>query len=294
MELTRTDRWRWQRGMSQEHTCTAMPAGASTPIFFKATSKRASWPDSGRACIEREMQHQFGEMWSEVLKNGSLNIGTACSAFFCSQDGNLKGLCHGDDFCVVARRNQLHIFGNVLRESFVVKENGHVGISAEDAKEFNMLNRTIKIDDENGEMILEADTKFVEFALKTMTLVGERGVDSPRQFMKNSKHRWRAPRDPTPAESTACRSLVMKSAYVAQDRTDIAEAVKCITGHMKEPRSGHMMEPMRLGRFLTKNKTCVLTSSRPTSDVSLPVHVDSDGLETRSAEHFVGRRITTE
>ena len=78
----------------------------------------------------------------------------------------------------------------------MVKENGHVGISAEDAKEFNMLNRTIKIDDENGEMILEADTKFVEFALKTMTLVGERGVDSPRQFMKNSKHRWRAPRDP--------------------------------------------------------------------------------------------------
>ena len=85
----------------------------------------------------------------------------------------------------------------------------------------------------------------------------------------------------------------MKLAFVAQDRTDIAEAVKCVTRHMKEPRSGHMIEPMRLGRFLTKNKTCVLTSSRQTSDVSLPVHVDSDGPETRSAEHFVGRRITT-
>ena len=142
------------------------------------------------------MQHQFGEMWSEVLKNGSLNVETACSAFFCSQDGNLKGLCHGDDFCVVARRKQLHICGNVLKRSFVVKENGHVGISAEDAKEFDMSDRTIKIDDQHDEMILEADTKFVEFALKTTTLVGERGVDSPRQFMKNSKHRWRAPRDP--------------------------------------------------------------------------------------------------
>ena len=37
-------------------------------------------------------------------------------------------------------------------------------------------------------------------------------------------------------------SLVMLLAYVAQDRVDIAEAVKCLTRHMKEPRSGHMQE----------------------------------------------------
>ena len=46
----------------------------------------------------------------------------------------------------------------------------------------------------------------------------------------------------TSAESTLCRSLVMKLVYVAQDRVDIAEAVKCFTRHMKQPRSGHMQE----------------------------------------------------
>ena len=51
---------------------------------------------------------------TEVLKDGSMKVGTACPAFFCTQDGNLKGLCHGDDFCVVARRKQLHIFGDLL------------------------------------------------------------------------------------------------------------------------------------------------------------------------------------
>ena len=38
------------------------------------------------------------------------------------------------------------------------------------------------------------------------------------------------------------RILVMKLAHVAQDTVDIAEAVKCLTRHMKEPRSGHMSE----------------------------------------------------
>ena len=54
----------------------------------------------------------------------------------------------------------------------------------------------------------------------------------------------------------------MKLAYVAQDRVDIAEAMKCLTRHMKEPRSGHMQELRRLGRFLVKNRRCVLTYAR--------------------------------
>ena len=48
--------------------------------------------------MERETQRQFGDTQSEVLKDGSMNVGAACPAFFCSHDGDLKGLCHGDDF----------------------------------------------------------------------------------------------------------------------------------------------------------------------------------------------------
>ena len=50
----------------------------------------------------RDTASIWDEGWNCVLCN------------LCSQDGNLKGLCHGDDFCVVARRKQLQIFGNVL------------------------------------------------------------------------------------------------------------------------------------------------------------------------------------
>ena len=40
-----------------------------------------------------------------------MKIGVACLVFFCSQDGKLKGLRHGDDVGVVARRKQLQIIG---------------------------------------------------------------------------------------------------------------------------------------------------------------------------------------
>ena len=85
-----------------------------------------------------------------------MNVGTACPAFFCSCDGDLKGLCHGDDLCVVARRRQLQIFGKVLEKQFEVKRTRHIGFSASDAKELKILNRTIKIDVLNDEMTLEA------------------------------------------------------------------------------------------------------------------------------------------
>ena len=55
----------------------------------------------------RDAASIWRDTWSDVLKESSMKVGTACPAFFCSCDGDLKGLCHGDDFCVVARQNQL-------------------------------------------------------------------------------------------------------------------------------------------------------------------------------------------
>ena len=191
----------------------------------------------------RDAASIWSDTWSELLKDGSMKVGTACPAFFCSHDGDLKGLCHGDDFCVVARRKQLQIFGKVLEKRFEVKQTGHIGFSASDAKELKILNRTIKIDVLNDEMTLEADTKLVENALESMKLNGAKGVDSPR-VRRNEEQTAQIENSEklTSAESTLYRSMVMKLAYVAQDRVDIAEAVKCLTRHMKEPRSGHMQE----------------------------------------------------
>ena len=49
-----------------------------------------------------------------------------------------------------------------------------------------------------------------------------------------------------------------------------------------------MQELERLGRYLVKNRRCVLTCARRTSDATLQVHVDSDG-----AGDLLGRKSTT-
>ena len=142
----------------------------------------------------RDAASIWGDTWSEVLKDVSMNVGNACPAFFFSHDGDLKGLCHGDDFCVVARRKQLQIFGKVIEKRFEVKQTRHAGFSASDGKELKILNRTIKIDVLNDEMTLEADTKFVKDALESMKLIGAKGVDSPR-VRRSKLHRSRIPRN---------------------------------------------------------------------------------------------------
>ena len=60
-----------------------------------------------------------------------------------------------------------------------MKQTGHIGFYASDAKELKILNRTIKIGVLNDETTLEADMKLVEGALESMKLTGAKGVDSP-------------------------------------------------------------------------------------------------------------------
>ena len=225
-------------------------ADGSTHIFLKDTEQKGKL---ARLCRRmygtRDAASMWRDTWAKVLKDGSMKVGTACPASFCSHGGDLKGLCHGDDFCVVARRKQLQTFGKILEKRFEVKQTGHIGLSASNAKVLKILNRAIKIDVLNDEMTLEADTKLVEDALETKKLIGAKGVDSPR-VRKNEDQTThiKSSKKFTSVESTLYRSLVMKLAYVAQDRMDIAEAVRCLTRHMKEPRCAHMQEVKRLGR----------------------------------------------
>ena len=114
METMLTVHLRRPRGTCRERTSMVELAGGFTRFHLKDMSKLTSWPDFAEACTERVTQRQSGETWSDVLKESSMKVGTACPAFFCSCDGDLKGLCHGDDFSVVARQKQLQTFWKSL------------------------------------------------------------------------------------------------------------------------------------------------------------------------------------
>ena len=93
------------------------------------------------------------------------------------QEGKLARLCRS----MYGTRDAASILGDMV--SMVSSVEGWLhertacsafffGVSASDAKELKIVNRTIKIDVLKDEMTLEADTKLSKDALETMKLVG--------------------------------------------------------------------------------------------------------------------------
>ena len=58
--------------------------------------------------------------------------------------------------------------------------------------------------------------------------------------------------------------------YLAQDRVDISETIKCLARAMSKPRAGHMMQLERVARYLKgvprKAKAVHRTGSRDVDD----------------------------
>ena len=51
-------------------------------------------------------------------------------------------------------------------------------------------------------------------------------------------------------QATLFRSGTMRCAYLAQDRADISEAIKCLARGMSKPRTGHMVQLKSVARYL--------------------------------------------
>ena len=78
-------------------------------------------------------------------------------------------------------------------------------------------------------------------------------------------------------QATTLRSGTMRCAYLAQDRVDISEAIKCLARAMSKPKAGHMTQLQRVARYLkgVPRKALQYTSQEP-SRAHMEVHVDSD------------------
>ena len=68
----------------------------------------------------------------------------------------------------------------------------------------------------------------------------------------------------------------MRAQFLAQDRADLSEAVKSLTGKMKSPNGADMKDPKRLGRYLA-GKPRVVNVFYPQRETKfIKIHCDSD------------------
>ena len=254
-------------------------------------------------CVGRLKRTMYGtqdaaaiwqQTWAEHLAKHGYRTGSANPALFAGRGA--RGLCHGDDFCVVAARVVLEQFGRMLAEAFDVKQTGLLDFDAAGADEMKMLNRTLRLDCARRVVSIEPEERHVQTMVSDLGLGSARAAATPRTAL-TEEQAWDDETSEllSPRLASLYRSVTMRAAYLSQDRVDITEAVKCLARHMAKPRLGHMVRLKRLCRYLQgRPRTRLEYHEQDARGARLLCHVDSDwaGEQTqrRSTSGMVLRR----
>ena len=179
----------------------------------------------------------------------------------------------------------------VLAERYDFKKLGRLGPDAKDDREVCFLNRLVRYTGtaEEPAMEIEADPKHSKSIVEVLGLVGAKAVPTPAvKLTAEEAAEQLIATAVSPTEQTKFRSVVMRAAYMAQDRPDLAEAVKTLARRMVAPTAGDMTRLKRLGRYVLGRPRATLEFRPQELPQELLVEVDSD-----FAGDLITRRSTT-
>ena len=128
----------------------------------------------------------------------------------------------------------------------------------------------------NSELMeIEADQKHGPQLLEDLGLIQSNIVNTPRVSAIEADAIENSPI--LQGEQATTWSGTMRCAYLAQDRVDISEAIKCHARGMSKPKAGHITQLKRVARYMkgVPRKALQYTAQEP-SRAQLKVHVESD------------------
>ena len=162
----------------------------------------------------------------------------------CPQYGRLRVMVHGDDFIISATRTAIKWLHNEIGKSLISKLRGILGPdkSQGDIEDIVVLNRIlgwIPGDRSTPDCItIEADPRHAALVVEHLHLTGRetKGVTSPGEKRKPDDE---VPEDVSQpldsSQGTNYRSIVMRGAYMSEDRPDIRYACKELARRMQAP-----------------------------------------------------------
>ena len=142
-------------------------------------------------------------------------------------------LVHGDDFLILGDDDAQDHVEKILRSKYDPPVDGSIGVG-ERHQEFCILNRLVRFDELSGTILYEPDPRHAEIILKDLDMVGCKAVQNPNEKLKAEELAKRLAM-PTvePDQISRYRYLVMRAAFLAQDRPDLSETVKCLARKMQ-------------------------------------------------------------
>lgn len=198
----------------------------------------------------------FQKDWNQVLANHDFEIGKLCPATFKHKTRNMWGMVHGDDFLVLANDVDLQFMDSVLRSKYKVRWEATLGLNTTDDKQMFFLNRLVQLTKrENGEFQLEveADARHSELIVKQLNLHGSKGSDVPEVKVNEVDFEHLKKQSLNAEDTKLFRSLTMRTAYLSQDRPDLANTAKNLARGMSQPKVFHFEKLKKLGRYLVKH-----------------------------------------
>jgi len=262
---------------------------------FYATSDRKvyvtlpeEWAVLNPGCVGKLNKTMYGRQdasnrwqadYTELLQEHSWNVGVSNKAVFFSKEEDGRCMVHGDDFVVLGDDETQAKFEAMLKTKYDVKRVGYLGDAFECDKEIVVLNRVLRVTKNEGEEVLEyePDQRHAELIVEELGLTAGNTAATPRE---KKTHKDLPMLLGSPAlkgqQVTQFRSLVMRAAFLSQDRADISEATKCLARRMKEPRECDWQDLKRLGRYLARVPRIVTEFKTQKIPKKLVVTVDSD------------------
>ena len=229
--------------------------------------------------------------WTKTLNSVGFKSGVSNPALlhYCETlDASM--VVHGDDFITLGDSEALSEVERAMSDHYTIKVRAILGAGCDDAKEVRILNRYVRWKSDGGKnwMEYEPDPRHAELIVKSLNLESAKGVTTPSVKKRLEDVLTTSPQLDA-LQTRKYRSVVMRAAYLSQDRPDLSYSTKELARDMQKPTEQSMTNLKRLGRYLKKRPRLVqlfVEQTSTTNVVRLDVYGDSDHagcLKTRKS-----------
>ena len=218
------------------------------------------------------------------MKSGGFTVGVANPALFLNEEDNCRGAVHGDDFYVLGPTYAVDKVKDMLNHKYQMRESHRLGFGEGCTRKATVLNRVVSLGETGGRrwVRIEPDKRHIELIVEGVGLnMNSAGVTTPSIKQTDAQAAALASAletsaDLSPKDASRYRSGVMRASFLAQERADIAEAVKRMAQGMAKPKLAHWEWLKRLARYLIKYPNICLVYHQQRMPDFLRIAVDSD------------------
>jgi hypothetical protein len=205
------------------------------------------------------------------LQNIGFTRGLASPVSFWNEEKDVSCLVHGDDFTFVGKDVDLDAVESCMKEWYEVKVKARLGPGEADAKEVDVLGRTLRCTPAGYEY--EADRKH-----RNMVMCSLGFDDKSKGLMVNGKveEDGNDEVELQGAEATSFRAVAARLNYLAQDSPDIQYPAKEICREMARPTTRSWRRLKTLARFVLEREAVVWKYEWQDDGAEIVLYTDSD------------------